>query len=71
MIGLYMYRVEETQEYIDWFNKQTIKEQGRIQARIARIRIDGYFGTAKKLDKSLAELKWKKWKKNLLHHHSR
>lgn len=54
-----MYRVEETQEYIDWFNKQTIKEQGQIQARIARIRTDGHFGTAKKLDKSLAELKWR------------
>ncbi|MFT6071149.1 MAG: putative addiction module killer protein [Bacteriovoracaceae bacterium] len=54
-----MYRVEETQEYIDWFEKQSIKEQAQIQARIARIRTDGHFGTAKMLDKSLAELKWR------------
>jgi hypothetical protein len=32
-----MYIVEETKEYITWFNKQTIKEQAQIQARIARI----------------------------------
>jgi len=54
-----MYKVEETKEYIHWFNKQTIKEQGQIQARVAKIRTDGHFGTAKKLDKSLAELKWR------------
>ena len=54
-----MYRIEETKEYIDWFNKQNIKEQAQIQARIVKIRIDGHFGTAKKLDRSLAELKWK------------
>jgi putative addiction module killer protein len=58
-----MYRVEETQEYIDWFDKQTIKEQGQVQARIARIRTDGHFGIAKKLDKSLAELKWRSGKR--------
>jgi len=40
------------------FNKQTIKEQAQIQARIARIRTDGHFGIAKKLAESLAELKW-------------
>lgn len=55
---IWMYRVEETKEYIDWFNKQTIKEQAQIQARIARIRTDGHFGIAKKLAESLAELKW-------------
>ncbi|MBI2519292.1 MAG: hypothetical protein HYV97_02695 [Bdellovibrio sp.] len=53
-----MYKVEGTTEYINWFNKQTAKEQAQIQARIARIRIDGHFGVAKKLAKSLAELKW-------------
>ncbi|MBC96570.1 MAG: hypothetical protein CME63_02400 [Halobacteriovoraceae bacterium] len=55
---IWMYRVEETKEYIDWFNKQAIKEQAQIQARIARIRTDGHFGIAKKLAESLAELKW-------------
>lgn len=55
---VFVFRVEETMEYIDWFNKQTIKEQAQIQARIARIRTDGHFGIAKKLAESLAELKW-------------
>lgn len=54
-----MYRVEETAEYIKWFEKQTLKEQAQIQARIARIRTDGHFGTAKKLAENLAELKWR------------
>lgn len=55
---IYMYRVEETKDYLDWFNKQTIKDQAQIQARIVRIRTDGLFGIAKKLSASLAELKW-------------
>lgn len=54
-----MFKVKETKEYIDWFNKQSIKEQGQIQARIAKVRTGGHFGNAKKLDQSLAELKWK------------
>lgn len=58
MIG-FMYRVKETQEYINWLEGQNLKEQAQIQSRIARIRIDGHFGTARKLDQSLAELKWK------------
>lgn len=53
-----MYRVEETEEYVGWFKVQTIKEQAQIHARIARIRTEGYFGEAKKLAASLAELKW-------------
>lgn len=53
-----MYRVKETKEYQDWVKKQTTKEQAQIQARIARVRIDGHFGMAKKLAESLAELKW-------------
>ena len=53
-----MYRVKETKEYQDWFSKQTAKEQAQIQARIARVIIDGHFGVAKKLAESLAELKW-------------
>ena len=53
-----MYKVIETIEYINWFNKQNIKEQAQIQARVLRIVTDGHFGIAKKLDSSLAELKW-------------
>ena len=54
-----MYRVLRTREFEEQFNKQNNKEQGQINSRIARIREDGHFGIAKKLDNSLAELKWK------------
>lgn len=54
-----MFNVIETSQYIDWFNKQSAKEQGQIQSRIAKIRLEGHFGNAKKLNDSLAELKWK------------
>lgn len=54
-----MYTVVETEEYVDWYDEQTPKEQAQIQARIAKIRTHGHFGTAKKLDDSLAELKWR------------
>jgi hypothetical protein len=40
MIGLLMYKVVETKEYIDWFNNQNIKEQAQVQARIVKIKID-------------------------------
>jgi putative addiction module killer protein len=53
-----IYNFVETKEYVDWFNKQTRKEQAQIQARIARIRTNSHFGIVKKLNDSLAELKW-------------
>lgn len=64
-----MYRVFETKEYITWFTKQTKKDQGQIQARIAKIRINGYFGIAKKLTQSRTEVE--KWAKNLFHPNQR
>lgn len=54
-----MYQVVETQEYIEWFNKLNKKEQAQVHARVTKIRLYGYFGDTKKLDSSLAELKWK------------
>ena len=54
-----MYQVVETEEYIKWFERLNTKEQAQIHSRIAKIRLHGHFGTAKKLDQSLAELKWK------------
>ena len=53
-----MYRVLRAKDYDDWFNKQTKKEQTQIRSRIARIAKDGHFGIVRKLDDSLAELKW-------------
>lgn len=54
-----MYIVLRTEEFEKWFAKQSKKEQGQINSRIARIRENGHLGAAKKLDDSLAELKWK------------
>ncbi len=54
-----MYQVVETEEYIRWFERLNTKEQAQIHSRIANIWQHGHFGTAKKLDQSLAELKWK------------
>ena len=54
-----MYQVVETEDYIKWFERLNTKEQAQIHARIAKIRVHGHFGNAKKLDQSLAELKWK------------
>lgn len=59
MIGLKMYNVLETKEYKNWFKEQTLKSQAQIQARIVRIRTEGHFGIVRKLDRDLAELKWK------------
>lgn len=53
-----MYIIIETENYHDWFQALTLKEQAQINARISRIKIDGHFGIAKRLDKNLAELKW-------------
>jgi putative addiction module killer protein len=54
-----MYQVVETEDYIKWFERLNTKEQAQIHARIAKIRVHGHFGIAKRLDQSLAELKWK------------
>lgn len=53
------YQVVETQEYRKWFSRLNPKEQTQIHVRIANISLHGHFGAAKKLDQSLAELKWK------------
>ncbi len=54
-----MFKVLETKEYIKWFQALNKKEQTQIQARIALIQNDGHFGVVKKINSSLAELKWK------------
>ncbi len=59
MIWCGMFNVVETEEYIKWKEGLNIKEQAQVDARISKIKLNGHFGNAKKLDASLAELKWK------------
>lgn len=54
-----MYEILTTEDYRNWFNALTLKEKARVRSRIVRIKIDGHFGKVRKLEKKLAELKWK------------
>lgn len=54
-----MYTIIETENYRDWLQTLTLKEQAQINARISRIELNGHFGIAKRLNENLAELKWR------------
>ena len=54
-----MIQIQETDDYLDWLNNLTKKEQAKVKARISRIENDEHFGDAKKLGNNLAELRWK------------
>jgi len=54
-----MYRIFETREYQDWLDSLTLKEKAQVHARIARVKTEGHFGLIRRLDKNLAEFKWK------------
>lgn len=54
-----MYRIVSTSEYLEWFNTQSAKTQGQIQARLKRILEFGHFGETRHLENNLLELKWK------------
>lgn len=54
-----MIQIQETDDYLDWLNSLTKKEQAKVKARISRIEHDEYFGDVKKLGNYLAELRWK------------
>lgn len=51
-------RVSRTEEFIEWFNSQAVKEQAQIDARLQRIEQYEHFGDAKDLGDGLAELRW-------------
>lgn len=54
-----MYRIIETQEFLDWIDSQSLKLQSLIKSRINRIEDVGHFGDVKNLGESLLELRWK------------
>ncbi len=54
-----MIQIQETDDYLDWLNDLTKKEQVKVKARISRIEKDEHFGDTRKLGAHLAELRWK------------
>lgn len=54
-----MIQIKEPDDYLDWLDNLTKKEQVKVKARISRIEKDEYFGDVKKLGEDLAELRWK------------
>lgn len=52
------YKIEVTEQYLEWLADQTPKVQAQIEKRLENIRAHGHFGDAKRLDKILAEIKF-------------
>lgn len=50
-------RVKRTDEFEEWLDSLTIKEQAQVDARLQRIEEYGHFGDAKDLGEGLAELR--------------
>lgn len=51
-------RVKRTEEFVEWFDSLTVKDQAQIDARLQRIEQYDHFGDAKDLGDGLAELRW-------------
>lgn len=54
-----MIKINQTKEFQSWLALLTIKEQGKVEARLERIKNFDHFGDAKAIDRGLAELRWK------------
>lgn len=54
-----MYRIVETTEFTIWINSISYIARQSVFARLTRIKLEGHFGDVKRIDKSLAELRWK------------
>ena len=54
-----MLTLKTTAEYNHWFSNQSLKEQGQIKKRLKNIKINSHFGIVRKINKNLAELRWK------------
>jgi putative addiction module killer protein len=52
-------QIEQTSEFMEWFESLNLKDQMQIDSRIQRIRDHAHFGDAKNLGDGLAELRWK------------
>lgn len=54
-----MIRIQETEDFKEWFNDLTKKEKIQVAARLERIKTQEHFGDVKNLGKGLCELRWK------------
>jgi hypothetical protein len=41
------YRILQTEEFVDWLESETARSRYQIDARLAKIRLDGHFGSTK------------------------
>lgn len=52
-----IYRIIETEEYLSWLQKQSVKTQLIVNARFTRLQAEGHWGFVNRFD-DLIELKW-------------
>ena len=58
-VTLYFYEFIATQEFSDWINKQSKKDQRVIDSRLSNIKEFRHFGDCKNVGENLLELRWK------------
>jgi putative addiction module killer protein len=51
-------KIKKTPEFSEWMESLQIKPRAQVEARLHRIEVYGFFGDAKSLGDSLAELRW-------------
>lgn len=54
-----MLRILSTQDYESWFSEQNVKIKAQVQSRLSRIIESNHYGDVKRIDSSIAELRWK------------
>lgn len=52
-------KIISTEEFNNWYKKQTVREKAQIDARIARLEEHNHLGDWKYIANGLAELRWK------------
>jgi putative component of toxin-antitoxin plasmid stabilization module len=46
------YRLLQTEEFEDWLDQETARSQYQIDVRLAKLRLDGHFGTINNVSKN-------------------
>ena len=54
-----MIKIEKHDEFNEWFDSLTEKEQDQVDKRLEKIEKEEHFGDAKNIGESLVELRWK------------
>ena len=56
------YRLLQTEEFEEWLNEETARSRYQIDMRLAKVRLDGYFGVINNVSKKeKGELKDRVW----------